>query len=164
MGVLSHFSVVWGVTMPTGQGWHLGKFQLCLCAHVCVCVCVQDWMSMSVLFPEDSLFYRAKNNFAALEAKKKKKTLSHTHGWSAHRHACTPTHRCTHTHTQTGGESSQLVQTNWTTDQCFFPFPPLSRCFLQMSDFTCLPRFSAELLLFFSPASDTLCYRLCVDC
>lgn len=74
---------------------------------------------MSVLFPEDSLFYRAKNNFAALEAKKK--TLSHTHGWSARRHAA---HTPTTAHTPTDRWGEQSVSTDKLNNRSvFFPLP-----------------------------------------
>lgn len=67
---------------------------------------------MSVLFPKDLLFHRAKNNSAASqENTQKRKKISLSNEPNAHT-AAVP-------EPLTGGESSQLAQTNSTTDQCF---------------------------------------------
>lgn len=121
---------------------------------------------MSVLFPEDSLFYRAKNNFAALEAKKKKLSHTHTDGLHAGMHAHTPTTAHTHIHTETDRWGEQSVSTDKLNNRSvFFPLP--SSVSLLSSDVRFhLPAkiLGRAFAIFFSSASDTLCYRLCVDC
>lgn len=147
MGVSSHFFVVWVVTMPTGQGWHLGKFQL----YVCV-VCVSKTERLCPFYSLQTRYSTEPRITTLPWKKKKKKNPSHTHGRSAHRHACAHTHHCTHTHTDRWGEQSVSADKLNNRSVCFF-LPPLSSCFLQMSDFTCLP----EFLLFFHPSVAITC-------
>ncbi len=120
---------------------------VCVCVYVKKCVwvskteCLCPFYSLQTRYSTEPritmlLLWKTKNN-------NKKKSLQNTH---------------THTHTLAAlwwvvadrwRNCSQLVPTNWTTDQCFCCSCLLClfsvSCFLQMSHFTCLPSFLAEL-------------------